>query len=352
MRRWLIRIGTALAFLFLVLTFINASWLVKSPGGYPKLIAHRGAHQLYSDAGLTRDSCTASKIFPPTHDTLENTMAGIFHAAQLGSKVIEIDIAPTRDGKLAVFHDWTLDCRTNGKGPVRDATMAELKALDAGYGYTADGGKTFPFRGKGIGLIPELGEVLAAFPRQALMFNFKSKDAAEADLLLAALNAAGRDPVALGDGFYGSVEAGPVARMRQLLPQAWVWSKESARACTKAYGWQGWFGMMPDACRGATMMIPLNYQWAFAGWPNRLMARADAAGTRVIVIGPQDDKDRPMGLDLPEQLGEVPATFGGYIWVDDIYTIGPALRPAYNKRNPVLEAELARELDRRRKMRE
>ena len=34
-----------------------------------------------------------------------------------------------------------------------------------------------------------------------------------------------------------------------------------------------------------------------------------------------------MGLTLPEQLGEIPSTFNGYVWVDDIWTVGPALRP-------------------------
>ena len=34
-----------------------------------------------------------------------------------------------------------------------------------------------------------------------------------------------------------------------------------------------------------------------------------------------------MGLTLPEQLGEIPASFNGYVWVDDIWTVGPALRP-------------------------
>ncbi len=47
------------------------------------------------------------------------------------------------------------------------------------------------------------------------------------------------------------------------------------------------------------------------------------------------------GLDLPEQLREVPASFTGYVWVEDIWTLGPALRPALNKRNPVEEAETA-----------
>ncbi len=59
--------------------------------------------------------------------------------------MVEIDVAPTKDGKMVLFHDWTVDCRTNGKGETRDLTLAELKALDIGYGYTADGGKTYPF---------------------------------------------------------------------------------------------------------------------------------------------------------------------------------------------------------------
>jgi hypothetical protein len=65
----------------------------------------------------------------------------------MGADLVEIDVAPTPTGN-GVFHDWTVDCRTEGKGEVRAATMAELKQLDPGYGYTADGGKTFPLRGK------------------------------------------------------------------------------------------------------------------------------------------------------------------------------------------------------------
>ena len=348
MKRYLKLAGLVLAIAFCVLTFINASWLAPAPRGYLKLMAHRGAHQLYSREGLDRDSCTANRIYPPTHLWQENTLAGIAAARRLGAQMVEIDVAATKDGKVAVFHDWTLDCRTNGKGAVRDATMAQLKALDAGHGYTADGGKTYPFRGQGVGLIPELGEVLAAFPDTPLLYNFKSKDAAEADLVAAAIRAAGRDPVKVGDAFYGGPEAGPVARIRTLFPGAWAFSTQAAKACTKAYGWQGWLGLTPKACQGGTILIPLNYQWAFAGWPNRLIQRIEKAGGHVVVLAAQDDKDHPMGLDLPEQLGQVPAGFNGTVWVDDIYAVGPALRPAYNKRNPVEEAELARELDRRR----
>ncbi len=351
MKVWTKRIALLLALALLVLSFINASWLAGSAPGRVKLIAHRGAHQLFDHNRLERDTCTATRIEPIYHEFLENTLPAMDQAGRSGAGMIELDIAATKDGKLAVFHDWTLECRTNGKGEVRAATMAELKALDAGYGYTADGGKTYPLRGKGVGLIPELAEVLALFPAKPLLFNFKGKNAAEADLLAATLRAAGRDSAALGDGFYGAVEAGSVARARQLLPKAWVFSTESAKACTNAYALRGWLGLTPEECRGGTLMIPLNRQWAFAGWPNRLMARMTAVGSRVVVIGPLDGPG-DTGLDLPEQIGDVPASFTGYLWVEDIQTIGPALRPALNKRNQYREAELAKALELRRKARE
>ena len=78
-----------------------------------------------------------------------------FSKAKKVIKIIEIQ-NPEQDGQLSVFHDYDLSMRTNGAGNISDYTMAELKQLDIGYGYTADGGKTFPFRGKGIGLMPEL----------------------------------------------------------------------------------------------------------------------------------------------------------------------------------------------------
>ena len=70
------------------------------------------------------------------------------------------------------MHDWTLDCRTEGSGTVRSHSMADLKQLDIGYGYTADGGASFPFRGSGIGLMPTLGEVLTAMSELRFLVNF------------------------------------------------------------------------------------------------------------------------------------------------------------------------------------
>lgn len=61
--------------------------------------------------------------------------------------------------------------------------MAELKKLDIGYGYTADGGVNYPFRGKGTGMMPSMTEVLKQFPDKSLLINVKSSDPAGGELL-------------------------------------------------------------------------------------------------------------------------------------------------------------------------
>lgn len=324
MKRWWRWIAFVAAVVLLILTFVNASWLAGKPRGGIRLIAHRGVYQLYDHKGVERDTCTATRIEKPVHDYLENTVQSMQAARQMGADMVEIDIAPTADGQMAVFHDWTLDCRTEGKGKIRDTILAELKRLDPGYGYTADGGRTFPFRGRQEGAIPTLQEALDALPSTPLLFNFKSKDPAEADQLARELATARRDPVKLRDGFYG--HSAPIDRIRQIYPDAWAWSVEGAKACSKEYMLYGWTSIVPESCRNGTLVVPLNYQWAFWGWPNRTIQRMEKVGARVLIVGPYGE-DRPLGLTLPEQLGKIPSTFKGHVWVDDIWTVGPALRP-------------------------
>lgn len=345
MRRKLKLLAFIVAVALLGLTILNASWLAPAPVGSIRLIAHRGIAQQFPRAGVDNDTCTATRIETPIHDRLENTARSIEDAPNQGADMVEVDIAPTKDGKIVLFHDWTLDCRTDGQGPTRDKTLAELQALDIGHGYSADGGKTFPFRGQRTYAMPTLEEGLQASPHVPLMFNFKSKNPAEADLLAAALKAVGRDVDRIGDAFYGA--QGPVTRIRQHFPKAWAWSKEEVTACTKGYMVKGWVGIVPEECRDRTFVIPLNYQWMVPGWPNRALARFKASNTRVIVTGPRAGEGMA-GLDLPEQLGKVPSSFKGYLWVEDIWTVGPAFRAGKDLRNQAqLDASEAA-LERRR----
>jgi len=334
-----------LAIAVLILSVVNASWLADTPRGKPTLVAHRGVAQVFDRTAVERDTCTATRIEQPYHQFLENTADGAIRAVRLGAHVIEADVAPTADGDMVVFHDWDLDCRTNGRGPVREATVEQLEALDVGYGYTADGGKTFPFRGKGVGKMPTVEEFARAVPRPGrILYNFKSDDPAEADLLVAKLKAAGRDPVAKRDGFYGAAK--PVARIRELLPEVWAWTPAEARQCSEDYVTYGWTSIVPDSCKGRTMVIPLNYQFAFWGWPNRLIARIEEHGGEIIVTGPHADGEPNTGLLLPEQLGDIPGSFNGFIWIEDAYTILPARVPSLDTRRDkdieAAEAALAR----------
>jgi glycerophosphoryl diester phosphodiesterase len=67
-------------------------------------------------------------------DEPENTLRSFARALEVGVAAVEFDIQLTKDGRLAVIHDATLDRTTSGKGRVKDFTLAELKRLDAGRG--------------------------------------------------------------------------------------------------------------------------------------------------------------------------------------------------------------------------
>ena len=59
-------------------------------------------------------------------------MRAFREAALLGVDQLETDVRITKDGELVLIHDKTVDRTTDGSGPVRDFTLAELKKLDAG----------------------------------------------------------------------------------------------------------------------------------------------------------------------------------------------------------------------------
>lgn len=62
----------------------------------------------------------------------ENTMASFEEALKTGVDMIETDIQRTSDGHLVILHDDRVDRTSNGHGPLRAKTLAELKALDFG----------------------------------------------------------------------------------------------------------------------------------------------------------------------------------------------------------------------------
>lgn len=299
----------------------NSSALWGSEGGTPLVLAHRGLAQTFPLDGVRADTCTATRIHPPDHAYLENTLASMRAAFDAGADMLEFDVQVTADDKLAVFHDSMLECRTDGTGRVRDHTLADLRRLDLGYGYTADGGATHPLRGRGVGLLPTVEEVVAAFPGRELLLDLKNDDRAEGERVaayLATLPAARLATMAV----YGGDE--PVDAVADRLPQVRATSRKTMRDCLVRYLAIGWSGQVPDACRHTQLHLPQRYGRLLWGWPNLFVDRMRAVDTRVVLVA--GDGPWSEGFDQPADLDTVPADFSGWIWTDRADTIIPLLR--------------------------
>ena len=102
----------------------------------------------------------------------ENTLASFKAAMEAGCDMIELDVTLTKDRKVVVIHDDTLERTTTGKGPVRDRSFEEIKTLDAGSWFDA----RFATE-----RVPELSEVLKLTTGRC-MLNIEIKESAfEAD---------------------------------------------------------------------------------------------------------------------------------------------------------------------------
>jgi len=85
----------------------------------------------------------------------ENTLPAFAEAVRLGAHMIEFDIQLTKDGKMVLMHDESVDRTTDGKGKVSEMTFDEIRKLDAGEK------KSPQFSGT---LVPTFEETLAMMP--------------------------------------------------------------------------------------------------------------------------------------------------------------------------------------------
>ena len=109
----------------------------------------------------------------------ENTLESFAQAVAAGADAIELDVRLSADGVAVVMHDPDVARTTDGSGEVAQMTFSELRALDAGARFTTDGGKSYPYRGRGH-RIPSFDEVLEAFPSIPTLIEIKTAEAADA----------------------------------------------------------------------------------------------------------------------------------------------------------------------------
>lgn len=116
--------------------------------------------------------------------------------------MLELDVGVTRDGKVVVSHDTTLDRTTNGTGTIASRTLKQIRRLDGAYWFSkgddayAHDRRRSAYRLRGIATgkrkppkgcrradfrVPTLTQVLRAFPRTPINIEIKGRTPAEAD---------------------------------------------------------------------------------------------------------------------------------------------------------------------------
>jgi glycerophosphoryl diester phosphodiesterase len=131
-----------------------------------------------------------------------NTMYAFRKALRVGADMLELDVGVTRDGKVIVMHDTTVDGKTNGHGTVASKTVRQIKRLDAAYWFAPRASehyshelarRAYRFRGIATGRreppkgfraadfrVPTLAQVLKAFPRTPINVEIKGRTPDEA----------------------------------------------------------------------------------------------------------------------------------------------------------------------------
>jgi glycerophosphoryl diester phosphodiesterase len=122
-----------------------------------------------------------------------NTLYAFHRALRAGADMLELDVGMTKDNKVIVMHDTTVDGKTNGHGTVSSKTLRQIKRLDAAYWFApgrADHyshdypASAYRFRGRAKRSnefrVPTLAEVLRAFPHTPINIEIKGRTPKEA----------------------------------------------------------------------------------------------------------------------------------------------------------------------------
>jgi glycerophosphoryl diester phosphodiesterase len=251
--------------LFFGFSLLNASWTAAVPVGGPRLIASGPAELPADAAGCIVDPQVG---FGATLQSVEVRML----QAAIGSGAAAVNV------------------------PVESGNEGAVIARTGKSACAADNARP-------RALLTEAPSALSS----AEMF-LRIDNVAEADGLMNAI------PIATKAVYYGSDAA--IAAIKKARPGAATFSIAKAQACTSDYKKSGWTGIIPATCKGGYTL------W---GWPNRFLARMEAASVRVIIA--QDVQGGKItGLTTSDQYGEIANSYNGYIWVDNIAELGPALK--------------------------
>lgn len=246
-------------------------------GPRPRLFGHRGA----------------SAHHP------ENTLLAFQAAIEAGIPYLELDVWATRDGVVVAHHDETLQRLCGDPRRLSDVTLADLKALDAGSGFSPDGLHRPSF---GLGItVPTLDEVFKAFPAAFYNIEIKQESPAIEKAVLAAIETAG-----MADRVLLAAEQDAIMqRLRPLcgaIPTSFSFG-ELAAFFTWLHGGCGSDYQPP----GVALQIP-------ESWNGRSLVTAETVGAahalglevHVWTVNETQDMERLLGLGVDGLMSDYP----------------------------------------------
>jgi len=236
----------------------------------PDVVAHKGLHIPFR-AGAQPDprGCVAQMIDDPanyptaTRYNLENTLPAISTAFQAGATRVSINLQVTSDGHVVLFHDLMLDCRTNGSGLVSDMTLAGLQALNVGWNYSANNGKTFPWRDPALPAatvtMPSLEDAFDANPGKSFWIVARPNSADQAKAIFSAL--AKYPDIVKVSALFASDWVNQIAT--EELPQLQIARVDDSRSEICMNGFVPG-QVLPTACANLDLMAPYSFVSATA----------------------------------------------------------------------------------------
>lgn len=268
-------IALTLTALFFAFTLLHASWLADAPKGGPKLVADKGVAPV-----LGSDGCVSAANAGYGAVAVGPDLAALQLAAGAEADAVHIPIE-TADGKLVPVRQFESKCA---------ADLAQPR--------------------------PDVATTAYSLSRPELFWQAKGADATKS--LLTALPASDQRHILIGDDV-------AVAAAKAERPAMRAFTIATARKCAADYR-LSLLGSVPESCANGVILLTLDeLGFTLWGWPNRFLERMAKAKTTVIIA--QDVADGKIkGLTDVRQYGEIASGFNGYVWVDKIEELGPALR--------------------------
>jgi glycerophosphoryl diester phosphodiesterase len=265
----------ALTALFFAFTLFHASWLADAPKGSPKLVAAAAVAP-----ALGTDGCTA-------------TANSGYGAIAVGPDISALQLAAGSEADAVVI----------------TTEMVGGAAVIARQYQSTCAADTAKPRGT-------LSEALTVLSKPELFWEMNEDS--DAKLLSGAIPDNGRNI------FFGTARTlSPTRAIRKNPPPLDV---RAARRCASEYRASGITGSIPRSCADGWVILTLDdLGFTLWGWPNRFLDRMAKANIRVIVA--QDvEGTKIKGLTEARQYGEIASSYNGYVWIDKIEELGPALR--------------------------